>query len=81
MCIRDRLKVYVTATPEERARRRSLESGRSVEDIMEEILQRDTKDSTRDDSPLVADQEAVVIDTTGKTIQETSDYIEELFLQ
>ena len=75
------LKVYVTATPEERARRRSLESGRSVEDIMEEILQRDTKDSTRDDSPLVADQEAVVIDTTGKTIEETSDYIEELFLQ
>ncbi len=76
-----RLKVYVTATPEERARRRSLESGRSVEDIMEEILQRDTKDSTRGDSPLVADQEAVVIDTTGKTIQETSDYIEDLFLQ
>ena len=76
-----RLKVYVTATPEERARRRSLESGRSVEDIMEEILQRDTKDSTRGDSPLVADQEAVMIDTTGKTIQETSDYIEGLFLQ
>ena len=74
-----RLKVYVTATPEERARRRSLESGRSVEDIMEEILQRDTKDSTRGDSPLVADQEAVVIDTTGKTIHETSDYIEGLF--
>ena len=74
-----RLKVYVTATPEERARRRSLESGRSVEDIMKEILQRDTKDSTRGDSPLVADQEAVVIDTTGKTIQETSDYIERLF--
>ena len=74
------LKVYVTATPEERARRRSLESGRSVEDIMEEILQRDTKDSTRGDSPLVADQEAVVIDTTGKTIQETSDYIQGLFL-
>lgn len=75
-----RLKVYVTATPEERARRRSLESGRSVEDIMEEILQRDTKDSTRGDSPLVADQEAVLIDTTGKTIQETSDYIQGLFL-
>ena len=74
------LKVYVTATPEERARRRSLESGRSVEDIMEEILQRDTKDSTRGDSPLVADQEAVLIDTTGKTIQETSDYIQGLFL-
>ena len=74
-----RLKVYVTATPEERARRRSLESGRSVEDIMEEILQRDTKDSTRGDSPLVADQEAVMIDTTGKTIHETSDYIEGLF--
>ena len=74
------LKVYVTATPEERARRRSLESGRLVEDIMEEILQRDTKDSTRGDSPLVADQEAVLIDTTGKTIQETSDYIQGLFL-
>ena len=76
-----RLKVYVTATPEERARRRSLESGRTVEDITEEILQRDTKDSTRGDSPLVADQDAVVIDTTGKTIQETADYIEKLFLR
>ncbi|MEC7879328.1 MAG: 3-phosphoshikimate 1-carboxyvinyltransferase [Actinomycetota bacterium] len=74
-----RLKVYVTATAEERARRRSLESGRAVEDITEEILQRDTKDSTRGDSPLVADEDAVIIDTTGKTIQETSDYIEELF--
>ena len=74
-----RLKVYVTATAEERARRRSLESGRAVEDITEEILQRDTKDSTRVDSPLVADEGAVIIDTTGKTIEETSDYIEELF--
>ena len=74
-----RLKVYVTATPEERARRRSLETGRTVEDITKEILQRDTKDSTRGDSPLVADDEAVVIDTTGKTIEETSAYIQELF--
>jgi len=74
-----RLKIYVTATPEERARRRSLESGRAVEDITSEILDRDIKDSTRDDSPLVADQDAVVIDTTGKTVEETADYIEELF--
>ncbi len=75
-----RLKVYITATPEERARRRSLETGQTVEDITKEMLNRDTKDSTRDDSPLVADQAAVVIDTTGKTIEETSSYIEELFL-
>ena len=74
-----RLKVYVTATPEERAKRRSLESGRTIEDITEEILGRDMKDSTRVDSPLVADSEAIVIDTTGKTIEETSDYIEKLF--
>ena len=45
-----------------------------------EILERDTKDSTRSDSPLVADDEAVVIDTTGKTIEETADYIQRLFL-
>jgi 3-phosphoshikimate 1-carboxyvinyltransferase len=74
-----RLKVYVTATPEERAKRRSLESGRTIEDITEEILGRDTKDSTRFDSPLVADSEAIVIDTTGKTIEETADYIQKLF--
>ena len=74
-----RLKVYVTATPEERAKRRSLESGRTIEDITKEILGRDAKDSTRIDSPLVADSEAIIIDTTGKTIEETSDFIQKLF--
>jgi len=56
------LKVFLTATPEERARRRGDESAESIQ-------RRDDIDSTRDHSPLRADERAVVIDTTNKKIQ------------
>ena len=69
------LKVYVTATPEERARRRSLESGRPVEEILQEITGRDQIDSSRDDSPLSVSDEALVVDTTGKTLDEVANEI------
>ena len=73
------LKVYVTATPEERARRRSLESGRPVEEILQEITGRDQIDSSRDDSPLSVSDEALVVDTTGKTLDEVANEIIEAF--
>ena len=72
---RARLKVYVTATPEERAKRRSLESGRPMEEILEEIMGRDKIDSSRIDSPLSISNDALMVDSTGKTIDEVAEEI------
>jgi cytidylate kinase len=55
------LKVYLTASPEERARRRGDESAAS-------LMRRDEIDTNRDHSPLRADESAVLIDTTNKEI-------------
>lgn len=67
---RARLKVFVTATPEERARRRSAESGRSYDEILAEVTGRDEIDSNRADSPLVEASDAVMLDTTGLSIDQ-----------
>jgi CMP/dCMP kinase len=64
------LKVYLTATPEERARRRSAQhaaSGIDVEHtgVLDALMRRDSADSTREHSPLSAASDSVEIDTTG----------------
>ena len=56
------LKVYLTASPEERARRRSDETVASIK-------RRDEIDSNRDHSPLKADDSALIIDTTNKDVE------------
>ena len=72
---RAKLKVFVTATPEERARRRSLESGRALEEILTEIKGRDKIDSSRADSPLSVSSNAIIVDTTDKTLNEVAEEI------
>jgi 3-phosphoshikimate 1-carboxyvinyltransferase len=74
-----RRKVYLNATPEERARRRSAETGESYDEILAGIAVRDSIDSGRADSPLIEADNAVVIDTTGRTIDEVVDAIVEGF--
>ena len=70
------LKVFLTATVDERARRR-FEQLRdknvdiSLEDVKKDIVNRDTADSTRDVSPLTAATDALVIDTTNDTVDDT----------
>jgi cytidylate kinase len=64
------LKVYLDASPEERARRRREEMaalGRpfSESDVRQRILRRDAIDSEREDSPLRAAEDAIVINTDG----------------
>lgn len=64
------LKLYVTASPEERARRRWQErqergSNESYETILIDVLRRDQIDSQRQHSPLRPAEDAVIIDTTG----------------
>ena len=68
-----RLKVFVTASPEERARRRYkqlIEKGISstLESLLRDIRERDARDAKRVVSPLVPAADAVILDTTGMTI-------------
>ena len=59
------LKVFLTATEEERARRRAAQSGGDEADVLEAIRRRDRRDRTREHSALRAAPDAVEIDTTG----------------
>ena len=69
------LKVFLTASPGERARRRHRDIRRtdpsaSLEDVQQQQHQRDLRDSSRADSPLQVAQGAVVVDTGGLTPEE-----------
>lgn len=69
------LKVFLTADPQERARRRLAEllmKGQSVSmaEVVDNLTERDRIDSTRDDSPLRQAEDAVVIDNTCMTPEE-----------
>lgn len=75
------LKVFLTATPRVRAERRVAQSGGDLEEIERAIIERDRKDSTRADSPLVAADRSVVIDTTGRTVDEVVDEVVALLQQ
>ena len=68
------VKIYVTASPEVRARRRTAElaaKGRSVdyERILGEIRERDARDSGRAAAPLMMAADAHLLDTTDKDIE------------
>jgi cytidylate kinase len=76
------LKVYLTASPEERARRRAHQEARtSAEDLAATaaaIRRRDAYDSTRPTSPLRPAADAVVLDTTTMEEAEVVDQLMEL---
>jgi cytidylate kinase len=72
------LKLYVTASPRIRAERRVAEIGGDVADVEASIIERDRKDSTRADSPLTESADAVVVDTSGLSVDEVVDHILEL---
>ena len=64
------LKVYLTASPIVRAKRRVAQSGGNVEEIAAAIASRDLQDSSRSDSPLTQTDDAVTIDTSDRSIDE-----------
>jgi CMP/dCMP kinase len=77
------LKVYLTATPEERARRRTEQqetSGVKADrrEVLDAIEQRDRIDSTREHSPLTFADDAIPLDTTLMTQAEVVDQVVEL---
>ncbi|OWR29197.1 cytidylate kinase [Saccharibacillus sp. O23] len=74
------VKIFMTATAEERARRRFRElpeSGEAItlEQLEREIEQRDELDRNREVSPLVCADDATVLDTTSMTIDEVAEAI------
>jgi CMP/dCMP kinase len=59
------LKVFLTASADERARRRAAETGGDHATVLSEQAERDERDTSRAMSPLQAAPDAVVLDTTG----------------
>ena len=75
------VKIYMTATPMGRAKRRyeqniakNIPTG-SIEEIAREIAERDLQDMTRENSPLKKADDAVEIDTSDMSIDEVTEYI------
>jgi cytidylate kinase len=69
VCPEAEVKLFVTASPEVRARRRQAELGAAdYETILAEIRARDERDSKRVTAPLVAAEDAVVLDTSEMDI-------------
>jgi cytidylate kinase len=72
------LKVFLTASPEERARRRAAETGEQAADVATAQRARDERDRTREHSALRRADDAVELDTTGLTVEETAARVVEL---
>lgn len=74
------LKVYLSAAPEERARRRASQTGREEEldRIRAAIARRDRQDSEREISPLRPAADAVVLDTTSLSLEEVTSEVLDL---
>lgn len=62
------LKLFLTASPQERARRRAAELGADPATVLAEMTIRDQRDESREHSPLIAAPDAIVLDTTGLTL-------------
>lgn len=73
-------KFYLVATPEERGQRRFKELKEkgyetTLEEIIKDIIKRDEIDSNREFAPLVKADDAIEIDTTGKTIDDVVESV------
>ena len=68
-----KVKIFLDAEPEVRAERRALETSQPREVVAREIQERDQRDRTRAESPLVQAPDAVYVDTTRLSIEEVED--------
>jgi len=76
------LKIFLTATPEERARRRYEQikdkSDVTYEEVLKDLNQRDYQDTHREIAPLKQAEDAVLLDTTNMSFEEVVQAIEDL---
>jgi cytidylate kinase len=70
VCPGAQVKVFLTASPEARARRRAEELGADYETVLAEQIERDERDERRAHSPLVPANNAVPVDTTELDLEE-----------
>ena len=79
------LKIFLTAAPEERARRRFRQmNGRGVqsfEDVLNDLIRRDRNDMSRAESPLRCAEDAVELDSTSLTEDEVVERIVSLLME
>jgi cytidylate kinase len=69
------LKVFLTASPQERARRRAEQTGEDVTAVLSAQRERDARDEGREHSALRAAEDAVELDTTGLALDEVVDRV------
>ncbi len=69
------VKIFLTASTRERARRRATETGADIDEIEADLIRRDEADSRREMSPLRPADDSVHIDTTGLTIEQVAAQI------
>ena len=79
------IKIFLTASPEERAKRRfkeweGMEQSAEYAKVLEEIKKRDEIDMTRKESPLLQSEDAVLLDTTGLSLEQVADKIGEMII-
>ena len=69
------LKVFLTASEQERAQRRAKEQGLSLEKTAEQQKARDQRDSSRAAAPMKVPDQALVIDSNGMTLDQVVETI------
>lgn len=69
------VKIYLDARPDVRAERRAAQTGEHYDRVLEELRDRDRRDSTREASPLTVPDGAVVIDTSDMEVDEVVDMV------
>jgi cytidylate kinase len=77
------IKIFLTASPEERARRRFLELKEkgieaSFEDVLADMIKRDYDDANRQTAPLRKAEDAITVDTTGNTFEQSLEIIKQI---
>jgi cytidylate kinase len=75
------VKVFLTADPQERARRRALDLGRPVEEVLAAQRERDERDQTADRATLEAPNDATPVDTTGLTLEQVIEQVVTLAIE
>jgi cytidylate kinase len=69
------LKIFLTASPEERARRRAAELGTDWRTVLQDQTLRDEQDRRREHSPLRAAEDAIELDSTGRPAEDVVSQI------
>jgi cytidylate kinase len=81
-----RVKLFLTASAEDRARRRFLELQEkgvdtTFEDVLRDMKERDYNDSHRAAAPLKAAEDAILLDTSGNTLEQSVALLKETILK